>query len=141
MKIIAALALVGLSAGCGSSSSNCKPGEVGCACVQQGCNGDLICVGNTCTGGNIVGLAVDSNARGCEVLLTEDSGKVDHLDFGDGVTGRWLRQGDKVAAAFVSDRDQPIGAVQVDYAGSFSIASSHCYGSQGELLQGSTVHR
>jgi hypothetical protein len=130
-----------LLAGCSSSPNNCNPGEAGCACVQQSCNDGLVCVGNSCTGENIAGLAVDSQARGCEVLLAEDGGKVDHLNFGDGVTGRWLRQGDKVAAAFVSDRDQPIGAVQVAYAGSFSILNSHCYGSQGETLQGSTVHR
>jgi hypothetical protein len=109
--------------------------------VAQGCNSGLICVGNTCTGENTAGLATDPRARGCEVLLADDSGKVDHLDFGDGVTGRWLRQGDKVAAAFISNRDQPIGAVQVDYAGSFSITNSHCYGSRGEELAGVTVHR
>jgi hypothetical protein len=130
------------AAACNNSQGSCKPGESGCACAQHTCNTGLVCVGNTCTGENTVGLAVDSNARGCEVLLADDSaGKVDHLDFGNGVTGRWLRQGDKVAAAFVSDRDQPIGSVQVAYAGSFSIANSHCYGSRGELLQGSTVHR
>jgi hypothetical protein len=136
------IAICLLLAACSKSPSSCKPGESGCACVQDGCNAGLICVANMCSGENTAGLGVDGHARSCEVLLQEGKGgKVDHLDFGNGVTGRWLRQGDKVAAAFLSDRDAPIGAVQVVYAGGFSITKSHCYGARGEELAGATVHR
>src|SRR5258706_15522930 len=133
-----------LAVGCGTSASTCKPGEQGCACVAQACNSGLACVAGTCAPEQLAGLAVDGPARGCEVLLGESGGKVDRVDFGADVTGRWLRQGDKGAAAFVANRDMPIGssAVQVGYAGgSFAVVNSHCYGSRGEELPGATVHR
>jgi hypothetical protein len=100
-----------------------------------------LCVANVCTGENTAGLGVDGHARACEVLMQEGGGKIDHVDYGNGVTGRWLRQGDKVAAAFTADGDHTIGAVNVVYAGAFSVVNSHCYGSRGEELAGATVHR
>jgi hypothetical protein len=136
-----AIAMCLLLAACSKSPGNCKPGGNGCACVANGCTAGLMCVANVCSGENNAGLAFDARARSCEVLLQENGGKVDHVDFGKGVNGRWLRQGDKVAAAFVADHDAPIGAVQVVYAGAFSITNSHCYGSRGEELTGATVHR
>jgi hypothetical protein len=133
-----------MTAGCGKSPANCKPGEQGCACVAQGCNGGLVCNDGTCAAEQHAGLSVDGAARSCEVLLADNGGKVASVDFGDQVLGRWLRQGDKVAAAFAANHDAPIGggAVQVAFAGkAFSILNSHCYGARGEELQGATVHQ
>lgn len=133
--------------GCSSQSAKqCSPGEQGCACVADSCNGGLVCAGGSCTPEARAGLTVGSvEARSCEVLLADTTGKVDQVQFGDDITGRWLRQGDKVAAAFVANRDSPIGssAVQVTYAsgGTFSVVGSHCYGSHGEALPGATVHQ
>jgi hypothetical protein len=92
------------------------------------------------------GLQVSStSARGCEVLLTDGTTTIASVDFAAGVTGRWLRQGDKVAASFIADKDVAIGgsAVQVTSSanGSFSVVRSHCYGRHGEELSGVTVHR
>ena len=85
-------------------------------------------------------LAVDGKARGCEVLLHDGDAKIARVDFGDGVKGKWLRQGDKLSAAFVADGDHTIGAVQV-VGTSFDIMRSHCYGSDGVELAGATVRR
>ena len=133
-----------LAAGCSSPAAMCKPGEKGCACVAQTCNGGLACIDGFCAPEQHAGLSVDGNVRGCEVLLADAKGKVASVDFGDSVTGRWLRQGDKVAAAFVANKDSAIGssAVQVAFAGgNFDVVNSHCYGARGEELSGSAVHR
>jgi hypothetical protein len=114
------LALMMAVLGCTSSPSTCA----GSACVVTGLS------------------ASDAQARGCEVLLADGDGKIDHLGFGDGVTGKWLRQGDKVAAAFVSKGDSPPSGVEVaSSSGSFTITRSHCYGKSGQELAGVTVGR
>jgi hypothetical protein len=79
----------------------------------------------------VTSLGIDGTARACEVLLKDGAaGKIDRVDYGQGVKGKWLRQGDKVSAAFVADGDHTIGAVQVVGA-SFDILRSHCYGKDG----------
>src|SRR3954453_7104955 len=81
-----------------------------------------------------VGLgAGDPRARGCEVLLADGKSHIASVAFAGGVTGRWLRQGDKVAAAFVADRDVPLGAGALQISGGdFEVLRSHCYGPSGE---------
>jgi hypothetical protein len=142
-----AVALFAL-AGCHhSGNSNCAPGERGCACGPlQTCQSGSSCSGGMCVPEGSSGLGVsDSQARGCEVLLSDGGGRIDRVDFGDNVTGRWLRQGDKVAAAFVANKDAPInGGITVTYAGngngSFNVVRSHCYGAKGEALPNAMVH-
>jgi hypothetical protein len=86
-----------------------------------------------------VGLsASDSRARACEVLLRGHAGGV---TFDDSLNGRWLRQGEHVAAAFSARSDAPIGGVWVGGSGDFEIVRSHCYGSDGVELAGVTVRR
>src|SRR2546430_449597 len=106
-------------AACGSSSGTCKPGERGCACLQSTCGDGLICSSGSCAAESRANLSVDAAARSCEVLLHDTGGTVARVDFAKGVTGKWLRQGDKVSAAFLSDQDRAFGggAVQVAYAG------------------------
>jgi hypothetical protein len=90
------------------------------------------------------GLAVEGSARGCEVVLGETKGKIASVAFSDGVRGKWLRQGDKIAAAFIAREDTPMSGVEVVFGkegGAFEILTSHCYGSRGELLAGATVRR
>jgi hypothetical protein len=100
--------------------------------------------GSSSAPGKLAPLGFDSRARACEVVLGERTGKIDRVAFGDGVTGRWLRQGDKVAAAFMAAGDHTIGAVQVGLSGpaaSFDVLASHCYGADGQELAGASVTR
>jgi hypothetical protein len=129
-------------AGCGSSNK-CNPGEKGCACIQSTCNDGLICSSGSCAEESHANLSVEGNARSCEVLLHETNGTVGAVEFAKGVTGKWLRQGDKVAAAFLADQDHSIssGEVKVAYAGGFEILKSHCYGGDGVELPNASVKR
>jgi hypothetical protein len=141
----ALLAATLLTSGCGKGANKCGPGERGCACVAQTCKGGLACTAGICTPEAMSPLGVsDSHARSCEVVLADGGGKIDEVNFGDTVIGRWLRQGDKVAAAFFAKQDSPIAGVQVAYTGtgtnSYTVVLSHCYGAKGELLPGATVH-
>jgi len=103
----------------------------------------LVCLLGACHGSKpdvVTNLAIDGTARGCEVLLKDGSaGKIARVDYGQGVTGKWLRQGDKVSAAFVADGDHTIGAVQV-VGPSFDVLRSHCYGKDGVEIA-ATVRR
>jgi hypothetical protein len=135
-----------LALGACSTSSSCPPGAAGCACQAQMCNAGLSCLGGTCRAESHTNLAVDGKARACEVLLHETGGKIDGVAFDASATGRWLRQGDKVAAAFAAVKDAPIGAVAVAWAGpdaasAFEVVGSHCYGADGVELAGATVRR
>src|SRR5688572_15046215 len=124
------LGIVMLTA-CGQSNP-CGPGERGCACVQQSCNTGLVCSAGSCVDESRAGLSVDGKARGCEVVLRDaEGGKLARVAFADDVQGKWLRQGDKIAAAFIAKDDRSIGggAVQVAYAAggdAFEILKSHC---------------
>jgi hypothetical protein len=137
--IVVVIALVG---GCGYSS-HCAPGEKGCACVAQSCNTGLVCNAGSCVDESRASLSVDGNARGCEVVLHETKGRLSRVVFGNEVNGKWLRQGDKLATAFIVNHDRSIGGgeVQVGYSGDFEIMKSHCYGVSGEELPGAQVRR
>lgn len=68
-------------------------------------------------GGASSGLSVsDANARGCEVLLTEKSSKVQRVTFEGSVKGTFLREAPRVAVTFVSKDDSPIatGVVKIE---------------------------
>jgi hypothetical protein len=146
--LLLAFAIVVLPGCGGNRAGTCRPKERGCACVQDACNDGLLCQAGTCQPQAVSGLSVSSgDARACEVLLGDGDVKIDHVEFGDHVTGRWLRQGDKVAVAFIANQDAPIGgnAMDVAYASGgsspFTVLASHCYGQKGEELPGVAVHR
>jgi hypothetical protein len=135
-------------AGCGSPATKCEPGKLGCACALGSCQAGAVCEAGTCKPEARSGLSVDSSAaRACEVLLGDGTTRIDRVEFAADVTGKWLRQGDKVAAAFVANRDTALGGSPLDVAypaGSsmpFSVVASHCYGGKGEELSNVTVHR
>jgi hypothetical protein len=51
----------------------------------------------------------DANARACEVVLTEGTRDVTGVTFGAGVKGQWSRWAPRVAIAFTSTTDAPLG--------------------------------
>ena len=132
---------------CGSSATHCQTGQRGCPCEQGSCQAGAVCQAGMCQPEARSGLSVDSpHARACEVLLGDGTTHIDRVEFGAEVTGRWLRQGDKVAAAFVANRDTSLSGSPLDVAyaaigsASFSVVASHCYGEKGEELPNVTVH-
>lgn len=150
-KVLFALLLViavGAVGGC-HKSSQCVAGQSGCGCMAGMCESGLACMNNQCQGEERVDLTIsDKAARACEVLLLEKAGTIGSVGFASAVTGKWIRQGDKVSTAFVANGDSSIGAgaVHVGVAGAdpkavFEIVKTHCYDKQGAELASATVSK
>ena len=61
----------------------------------------------------------DPNVRGCEILLSEGTAKIDSVTFDGTVVGTFIREAPKVAISFVAAKDAPManGAIQVKING------------------------
>ncbi len=61
----------------------------------------------------------DPNVRGCEILLSEGTAKIDTVTFDGTVVGTFIREAPKVAISFVAAKDAPManGAIQVTVKG------------------------
>ncbi len=86
------------------------------------------------------GLAVgDAAARSCEVVLEDPDEKLKDVNY-DGVQGRDMRRGSRLAIAFHALDDESIvdGAVsfgQADLSG-INVTVSRCFGADGAVLDG-----
>lgn len=123
IKTYTVLALVALSLGLGACS-----GEGG--------------QGNNNGGEESAGLSVDSSqARACDVLLENADGvQISGVDFGDGVQGTFIREGDRTALSFHSSADAaiPDGSIQVRATGgsvdALTVARVECADRRGGAL-------
>jgi hypothetical protein len=105
------------------------------------------CVGNTCAAPTLVSVVVsDSTARGCELLLTEQSGtSVLEGRFDKGVVGTSVRESPRVALAFVAPGDATIPAdgvrlaLTAGTAAGVTITKSSCVDIKGARLPNATV--
>ena len=61
----------------------------------------------------------DPNVRGCEILLSEGTARIDTVTFDGTVVGTFIREAPKVAISFVAAKDAPManGAIQVTVKG------------------------
>jgi hypothetical protein len=61
----------------------------------------------------------DPNVRGCEILLTEGTAKIESVSFDGTVVGTFIREAPKVAVSFVAAKDAPMGpsAIQLTVKG------------------------
>jgi len=100
------------------------------------------------TTGDLGGFTVADAARACEALVLDPDNLVrgDHDDsvvFADGVEGRSLRRGEKIAIAFHATSDSPIQAgdvaldVQdgVDNLDSLQLVFQRCFDSNGDPIE------
>ena len=57
----------------------------------------------------------DPNARGCEILLTEGTARIESVTFDATVVGTFIREAPKVAISVVAAKDAPLaaGAIQL----------------------------
>ena len=86
----------------------------------------------------------DANARGCEVLLTEGTAKIDKVVFDDSVVGTFVREAPRVAVTFVSAQGGAIGTGAVKLtvvgdAGQVQVKKVSCVGPKAEPLSGASV--
>lgn len=153
-QLTRALLLIGLTAAlfaCGddddASSNMCVAGNAGCPCLEDDtCKGELACMAGTCQGTFDVGITVsDKNARGCDVLVTEQGSRVADATFGETVKGTFVREAPKVALSFISTSDAPIDGkgIQLQLVGADSdglqVESVECADRTGKPLKGVTV--
>lgn len=133
--LVLVLAVVG--AGC-DPTVECEPGAEGCACAPPSrCDDGLVCSDGTCAAPEEVVLTVPAQARACEVLLRDTSGRVAGARFAEGVTGAHVREAPRTALSFASSSDAPIGAVRVSVlgdSGAFSVESSRCFDASGSAI-------
>ena len=120
------LATLALSA-CGNSSTTASHADA--ASTGQDAAGQDATTGDpdTATGGTDAtdpgvksGLTLsDPNIRGCEILLSEGTAKIDTVTFDGTVVGTFIREAPKVAISFVAAKDAPManGAIQVKING------------------------
>ena len=131
----------------GTGSDACAPGGENCDCRPgNDCDAPLVCESGTCVQPASAGLTVsDRNARGCEVLLTEDKAKVSGVSFGDGVKGTFIRESPKVSLSFIATADDaiPSGAVSVQFESGASdgliVKTVKCNNKDGAPLSGVEV--
>ncbi|HEY3447508.1 MAG TPA: hypothetical protein VGK67_14230 [Myxococcales bacterium] len=98
-------------------------------------------------GGGVVGLRVsDSNARSCEVVLLDPDHAVRRLAFKAGADGRLVREGVRLATAFISksdsalaDADLGLELVPSGSAANVTVEIGHCYDRAGQPLAAAKV--
>ena len=95
-----------------------------------------------------LGLAIrPDTARACEVVLSDTAEAISEVTFDAGVTGRFMRRGERVAIAFVVDGDTPIaeGAVgftlspDAEGAENVTFLIAQCFDLQRQPLDGAGV--
>jgi hypothetical protein len=146
------IAIAGSLLACGddddASSSMCVAGNAGCPCLEDdACSSeDLTCMAGTCQGTFDVGVTVSNkNARGCDVLVTEQGSRVADATFGETVKGTFVREAPKVALSFISTSDAPIdgNGIQLQLIGAGSdglqVESVECADRAGKPLEGVTI--
>ncbi len=143
MRALLVVLLSSLLAGC-ACNPQCEPGALNCACKEaSACNDALVCGGdNTCVAPTLATLQVtDANARGCELVLTENEGTtVAAVTFKNGLEGTWVRQAPKVAVTFVAGGDSAVsGQVELGLTGpasGVSVSKTGCVDVRGQRLAG-----
>ena len=95
-----------------------------------------------------LGLAISSDAaRACEVVLSDVEEAIAEVTFDAGVTGRFMRRGERVAIAVIADADEPIaeGAVgftlspDAEGAEGVTFLIAQCFDLQRQALNGAEV--
>lgn len=81
------------------------------------------------------------SARGCDALLAATGGEVLGVEFGEGATGKLVREGDRAGLSFISTTAAalPSDAATIRFTGDVKVLSSTCYGEAGEALAGDGV--
>lgn len=144
VSLFAVLALEACSCG-----TDCKPGELSCACVEGStCSAGLVCASDSkCVAPVAAGVQFpDAAARGCELLVTEATGtEVVSVAFKNGAKGTWIRQAPKVAISVVAGSDAALtGAVDLGLTGAASgltVARSACVDVKGQRLTAAVTIR
>jgi len=94
-----------------------------------------------------IGLKVsESAARSCEAVLVDPDRAVKTMVFGSGVEGRFLREGARLSAAFLSRADAApavadlgLELVPAGSSANLSVQLAHCFDRDGKLLANATV--
>lgn len=134
---------------CGDGGGGMPPacmgavGTAGCACrMDDTCEGDLVCAEMVCVAGAVRGVALPAGARGCEILLIEDTGRLTDVRF-TAVDGTFVREAPQVAVTVMqgADEDFPEGAVELVTSAEarLTVASSSCVDSVGAPISGARV--
>lgn len=101
--------------------------------------------------GGVVGPTVGlrtaaTDARACELVITDPDRAVKGLAFGAGAEGRLVREGERVAVAFFTRADGAISAedlglelVPSGSAANLGISISRCFDRTGHAIAGATV--
>lgn len=124
----------------------CPAGTAGCPCDQGDlCEGDLVCDDGTCIATSTQGLKIsDPNARSCELLLQETTGKVLNAGFSEALRGAINRREPYVAIVFFGTSDQaiPDGSIVLQVEGDsqgFLAKSVECFDRLGQPLEGTEI--
>jgi hypothetical protein len=127
---------------------DCPARTSGCPCVEGACNDGLACSANVCRTPETTGLRVsDPAARSCEILMYESGARVVEVQFGASVTGKAIRDAERVAITFLANGDTaiPANSVQVVFVGAGSAANllpivrASCYDRNGGALPSAGV--
>lgn len=138
--IAAACAFAVACGGDGNSMCVGERGSLDCQCrADDSCDDGLTCGAGLCVPAARTELALPPGARGCEVLLN-GPGAVD-IEFSAQVRGTFVQELPNVAITVIggADEDFPAGAVQVVSSEAFTVVSSSCVGSDGEVIDGAGV--
>jgi hypothetical protein len=129
-----------------TTASACSCGPKSCANGQPCDTGTVCGPAGTCVAPTFTSFTIPAEARGCEVLLTEQAGTTfDSAKFGTGVVGTSLREAPRVAITFVAAKDTAITADQVQLAltsgsaAGLSITRASCVDVTGSKLPNATV--
>lgn len=134
-----AAACAALVMACGGGDGMCmgERGSVDCQCRADGsCDDGLTCGAGLCVPAARTQLALPPGARGCEVLLN-GAGAVD-VEFSAQVRGTFVQELPNVAVTVIAGADEDFqdGAVLLVSSGAFTVVSSSCVGSDGQVMDG-----
>ncbi|MBN1962714.1 MAG: hypothetical protein JW841_17420 [Deltaproteobacteria bacterium] len=132
-------------ASCSSKGKQCPEGTLNCPCKKNNiCDLQLVCIANKCSA-NTAGLKItDANARACELVVHDQAGLINSVQFSDSILGSYLRRGANLAISFTARTDTALqpSDVAITYVSRAStqqtaaptIITSHCFDRLGKTL-------
>ncbi|MEL6543599.1 MAG: hypothetical protein AAFQ82_03175 [Myxococcota bacterium] len=124
-RSLLALCSIALFAACGGGSGGADSGRAPDTCDNCGAeSGQLI--------------LLEPNARACEALVEATGGAVTRVEFGDGIAGKAVIEGDRAGISLVSTSGAalPNVAGTLRFDGELRLLKSTCFDAAGAALAG-----
>lgn len=86
-------------------------------------------------------LVTNRAARACQLLVEATDGRVASVEFGDGVIGEAIPEGDRAGVSIVSNGAEPLPEIAgtVRFDGSLKVVQSACFDEAGNRLDGNGI--